>query len=343
MKRNFYKSLLMLMVSFISISCKNDIEIKPVLETYISGFVLEINKSDYVVSPQIDSNGTISNTMLVSVKQPSVEGIVKRLDFTDSKFRANVNVGDVVRFTDNNAEITISNGVITEIITIEMNFNPPPVLYVVNSGDGYKLDIEKSAKLHSITYDDSYEGYIDLSNNSWNNIGIVLADGSLYYDCNGGLNSGVSYGEFVLIEKKSPETGYYPCDGPWGDWTTNASNDLITSPGIWKVDFDLKTKRLLMLETQFAISGDAVKDNGIMTYNHEDCKWCIDTFLSVGSFRFTTIPVNSGDPSLVYGLSDGISPIVENGLDIPVEVSGKYKIELDLNNSFYNYEIIKLN
>lgn len=98
-----------------------------------------------------------------------------------------------------------------------------------------------------------------------------------------------------------------------------------------------------MLETQFAISGDAVKDNGIMTYNHEDCKWCIDTFLSVGSFRFTTIPVNSGDPSLVYGLSDGISPIVENGLDIPVEVSGKYKIELDLNNSFYNYEIIKLN
>lgn len=201
MKRNFYKSLLMLMVSFISISCKNDIEIKPVLETYISGFVLEINKSDYVVSPQIDSNGTISNTMLVSVKQPSVEGIVKRLDFTDSKFRANVNVGDVVRFTDNKAEITISNGVITEIITIEMNFNPPPVLYVVNSGDGYKLDIEKSAKLHSITYDDSYEGYIDLSNNSWNNIGIVLADGSLYYDCNGGLNSGVSYGEFVLIEK----------------------------------------------------------------------------------------------------------------------------------------------
>lgn len=139
MKRNFYKSLLMLMVSFISISCKNDIEIKPVLETYISGFVLEINKSDYVVSPQIDSNGTISNTMLVSVKQPSVEGIVKRLDFTDSKFRANVNVGDVVRFTDNKAEITISNGVITEIITIEMNFNPPPVLYVVNSGDGYKL------------------------------------------------------------------------------------------------------------------------------------------------------------------------------------------------------------
>ena len=75
-------------------------------------------------------------------------------------------------------------------------------------GDYYGLNTETAQTIASITYNNLFEGYIDLTNTSWNNIGLVQSDQSAYFDVSAGLGGGQSYGTLAMVEKSSPGTGY---------------------------------------------------------------------------------------------------------------------------------------
>lgn len=144
-----------------------------------------------------------------------------------------------------------------------------------------------------------------------------------------------------MTEKPSPGTGYFPCDGPWGDWTTTGGNASIVSPGIWKLNFNATTRELTLLETQWAVSGTAAGTTKAMTYDSQTRKWSITTELSAGKLKFITIPVSVSDPTVTYGASDGLVRLSEQGTDISIDEAGTYRIELDLSTPFYDYSITK--
>lgn len=342
MKKNIILILITLCITAGVLSCSNDsYPENPTLVSPISGLILEIGGTDYVVTPQLLEDGSLSNTLLVAVKVPSTTAIVKQINISDPSASVNANVGDVITFHNNKWTIEWTKDTRTENFFVEMSFNPPPVMYLVRSGDGYSLNKEKAQTIASVTYNNLFEGYVDLSNASWNNIGLVQSDQSTYFDVSAGLGGGQSFGTFTMVAKASPGTGYFPCDGPWGDWTTNGENIGIVSPGIWKINFDATTREMILLETQWAITGTAVDALTTMTYNSATHKWILTTELSAGTLKFITVPVSPNDPTVTYGASDGLFKLSETGADIAITEAGTYQIELDLNTPFYDYTITK--
>lgn len=345
MKRNITLILLALCVAMGLISCNEDsFPENPTLISPISGLVLEVNGVDYVAVPQLKEDGSVSNTLLLAVNQPSITAVVKQINVSESSASVNVSVGDVITFKNNRFELQWKNGGQTESFFVEMSYNPPPVLYLVMSGaigDYYGLNPETAQTIASITYNHQFEGYADLTNTSWNNIGLVQSDQSVYWDVSAGLGGGQSYGSFTMAEKPSPGTGYFPCDGPWGDWTTNGGNASIVSPGVWKINFNVTTRELTLLETQWAVTGTAIGATKAMTYDSQTRKWSLTTNLTVGKLKFSTIPVSVADPTITYGVSDGFVRLSEQGSDIVIDEAGIYRIELDLSTPFYDYSITK--
>ena len=68
----------------------------------------------------------------------------------------------------------------------------------------------------------------------------------------------------------------------------------------------------------------------------------LDTDLSPGTLKFTTIAVGYGDPIIVYGASEGLSKLSEEGTDIEIGTAGNYTITLNLSQPpYYDYSIKK--
>lgn len=344
MKRNIIFILVALCVVTMGlISCNEDsLPENPTLVSPISALVLEVNGADYVAVPQLEEDGSVSKTLLLAVNQPSVTAVVKQISVSESSASVNVSVGDVITFKNNRFELAWKSGDQTESFIVEMSYNPPPVMYLVMSGaigDYFGLNPETAQTVASITYNHLFEGYVDFTNTNWNNIGLVQSNQSAYYDVAAGLGGGQSYGSFTMTEKTSPGTGYFPCEGPWGDWTTTGGNASIVSPGIWKLNFNATTRELTLLETQWAIAGTAAGTTKAMMYDSETRKWTLITELSAGKLKFTTIPVSVSDPTVTYGVSDGFVRLSEQGTDISIDEAGTYRIELDLSTPFYDYSI----
>lgn len=342
MKRNITFILVALCVVTMGlISCNEDsLPENSTLVSPISALVLEVNGADYVAVPQLEEDGSVSNTLLLAVNRPSVTAVVKQISVSESSASVNVSVGDVITFKNNRFELEWKSGDQTESFIVEMSYNPPPVMYLVMTG-AIDLNPETAQTVASITYNHLFEGYVDLTNTNWNNIGLVQSNQSAYYDVAAGLGGGQSYGSFTMTEKPSPGTGSFPPEGPWGDWTTTGGNASIVSPGIWKLNFNATTRELTLLETQWAVSGTATGATKAMTYDSQTRKWSITTELSVGKLKFTTIPVSVSDPIVTYGASDGLVRLSEQGIDISIDEAGTYRIELDLSTPFYDYSITK--
>lgn len=60
---------------------------------------------------------------------------------------------------------------------------------------------------------------------------------------------------------------------------------------------------MTLLHTQWAVTGSAISSLKAMTYSSETRLWSLDTDLSPGTLKFTTIAVGYGDPIIVYGAS----------------------------------------
>lgn len=339
MKRNKYLILATLCVALGGFSCSDDsYPENPTLVAPISGMKLEVGGADYVVTPQLLEDGSLSNTYLLTVKSPSATAVVKQLDLSDPSASVNIKVGDVITFTDNKFTIEWKKAAQIENLFLEMSF-PPEVMYLVRSRDGYALDKGTAQTIVSVANNGLFEGYVDLTDANWDNIGWVQGDESVYFDVAGGLNT-ETYGSFAMTSKPSPGTGYYPSDGPWGDWSNvDNKNETMFCSGIWKVNFNAATKVMTVLETQWSVTGTAVADVKNMSYSAATRKWSLTTELSAGKLKFTTVPMHPSDPIVTYGTSDGQSKLSETGADIVITEAGTYQIELDLSTSSYNYTI----
>lgn len=86
----------------------------------------------------------------------------------------------------------------------------------------------------------------------------------------------------------------------------------------------------------------AISSLKAMTYSSETRLWSLDTDLSPGTLKFTTIAVGYGDPIIVYGASEGLSKLSEEGTDIEIGTAGNYTITLNLSQPpYYDYSIKK--
>ncbi len=327
---------------------KESLPLDPVLNPAISGLVLTVNGMDFTAVPQLDPTNTITRDFLLSVRIPSSSAVVKQISLSDENASASISPGDVVTFTDNELDITVTRGNVQEQYTVTMRYNPPPFMYLIKSsdrddeGNGYFLNEATADRIASATYDNHYEGYVDLTATNWDNIGLVLSDKTFFYDIDGGWWQGETSGSFEMERNRAGEFGYFITRGPWADWKLTNDNPRVVSPGVWKINFDSETKVMNMLEVQWSITGTAAPDNLLLQYYPEEKIWKSVVDMSTGTFKFTTIPVSFGDPTVTYGVSEGISQLATGGDEIPVNEAGQYEVILNLGTPpFYRFELLK--
>lgn len=349
MKNNICLLFALLCVMIAGVSCSNEeYPDNPTIVSPISSLILSVEGIDYVAVPKLTEDYTVDHTMSIEVRKVSAKAIVKSIVLADAHASVNVAVGDEVTFVDDKLSLTVTNGNLNETYFVEMVYNPPPFMYFTKTGDRgpegekYYVDVDKSQRIASVDYNDKFEGYIDLTNTSWDNIGLVESGLASYYDYNGGLSGVQSSASFVMVKKESSGWKAFPCDGPWGNWTTTNGNPDIISPGVWKINFDAATSTMTLLETQWAITGSATSTLKAMTFSSQTGVWSLTTDLSAGTIKFTTIAVTEGDPVVTYGSAEGISRLSESGKEIEISLSGNYTITLDLSQPpYYDYSIHK--
>lgn len=349
MKNNIFLFFALLSVLMCGVSCSNDdYSDNATIVSPISSLILTVGGIDYVAVPRLKEDKSLDHTMTIDVRKVSAKAVVKSLHLASAGMKINIAVGEEVTFDNNKLALTLTDGSATESYFVEMVYNPPPFMYFTKTGDRgpegqkYWVDADKSQRIASVDYNDKFEGYIDLTATGWDNVGLVESGLASYYDFNGGLTGIQSCGTFVMAKKESTGGYSFPCDGPWGNWTTTNGNAEIISPGVWKVNFDAATSTMVMLETQWALTGSAINALKAMSYSADTHTWKLTTDLSVGTLKFTTIAVSEGDPVIVYGASEGISRLSENGKEIEIGEAGNYTITLDLSQSpYYDYLIEK--
>ena len=347
MKKNIFLFWVLLSTLVGGVSCSSEeLPANPTIVSPVSSLVLSVEGMDYVAVPRLKEDKTLDNVLTLEVRKASTKAVVKSIVLADASAEANVAVGDEVTFTGNRWELVLKRGMETGSYFVEMVYNEPPFMYFVKTGDygpegeRYYVNPDKSQKIASINYDTKFEGYIDLTGTNWDNIGLVASALSSYYDFSGGADG--SSCSFEMVKKESAGGNVFACDGPWGNWTSNNGTPEITSPGVWKINFDAATQVMTLLHTQWAVTGSAISSLKAMTYSSETRLWSLDTDLSPGTLKFTTIAVGYGDPIIVYGASEGLSKLSEEGTDIEIGTAGNYTITLNLSQPpYYDYSIKK--
>lgn len=350
MKKIFnYLSVCALFSAVLFTACqKDELPKNPTLQYAVSGLIINVSGEDYTAVPQLDANGVLSDVMLLDVKIPSRTAKIVQIDLADG-LTTDVKAGDEIQFEDNMFALQLyRNGVAAEKYLVEMNFNPPPFYYFIKSsdrdadGNRYYLNLDNPQTIASGTYDNHFEGEIDLTTTNWDNIGIITSDQKYYYDFAGGPWPALSEYSWTGVEKVANGSGYFSCDGPWNDWLVTNGNPDIVSPGVWRVEFDKETFDVHMTMTQWAVSGSATNGKLAMTYSADSRTWSLTTSLSAGTLRFVTIPVTFGDSEFDLGLSSGISELGAGGDNIQIAESGNYLITLCLSNPpYYTYSVTK--
>lgn len=327
---------------------KESLPLNPVLNPTITGLVLTVNGLDYIAVPQIDANGHFTSEYILAVRIPSNKAVVKQISFAEEGITANIKAGDEVIFIDNELNVVVSKNSGQEHFSITMSFNPPPFMYLIKTsdtdskGNRYFLNEEKADRIASGTYNNHFEGYVDLTRTNWDNIGLVLSDKTFFYDFDGGWWQGETSGAFDMTKEKAGTSGFFPTKGPWANWILINDNPKITSPGVWKINFDTETNIMSMVEVQWSIIGSSAPNNPLLNYYPDEKVWKASLNLNAGSFKFATIPVSFGDPTVTYGKSESISPLASDGEEIKITESGSYEVILNLNNPpYYNYQLTK--
>ena len=334
-------------------ACQDDkLPSNPVLMAPVSGLVINVNGENYTALPVLKENGSFDDTYILPVKIPSKNAKIVQINFTDKSLSSDLKVGDEVQFdADNKLALNVlRDGTTVAKYWVEMRFNPPAFFYFIKTsdkdadGNRYFLDLEHPQTIASGTYDEWFEGYVDLTMSNWDNIGLISSDLTTVYDYEGGPWPPLTEYAWNAAPHVAPGTGCYPVAGPWNDWKVTNDNPDIVSPGVWRISFNSTTLAVNMTETQWCVDGSSVDKITPMIYDSSTRMWSVELSLSAGSFRFKTTPVTFGDQTFDFGLAtSGISELAEGGKDIEVKEVGKYRIELCLSNSpYYTYKISKI-
>lgn len=335
---------------FLVSSCNDhDLPKNPVLTMPVTSVVVEVNGENYTAVPSLTEEGAISDVFTLLVKIPSANARIVDISLADG-YSCNLSDGDEVVFEDFRLPIIVNQGN-TEIgkYWVEMVFNPPPFFYFVKTSDRdsegarYFLDLDAPTTIASGTYDNFFEGEVDLTASNWDNVGLVSSDLTTIYNLAAGPWPALSHYDWVAETKAAKGDGFYPTDGPWNDWLITNNNTAIVSPGVWRVIFDSSTNLVSMTMTQWAIAGNASGALVAMAYDSTTKTWHAELDLKVGSFYFETIPVTFGEPRFNLGIKTGIlGQLGSDGDEIAVDEAGKYEVTLSLSNPpYYTYSLNK--
>lgn len=328
-------------------SCQNtDLPKNPVLSFPITTLVLEVSGEDYTAVPVLNENHNFTGDLSLLVKVPSERAIVKDLSIQNG-YQSNISIGDEVLFSNDILEVLIKNGSNSESYRVKMEFNPPPIIYAVKTSDhdeegsSYYLDINTQDFIASGSYDNIYEGELNLTNTNWDNVGLVSEDLTTIYNLAAGPWPPESHYVWIAETKPATSSTHFRMEGPWNDWKATNDNPAIISPGVWHVIFDISTRTVDMTMTQWAINGSSVTSITAMNYDSMTRCWNVILDLNPGDLYFETIPVVFGDP--VYRLSykaNILGMLAADGENIRIEKAGKYNVELKLSNPpYYIYSI----
>lgn len=320
----------------------------PTIGLPISSLVLNVSGEDFTAVPVQDDNHELTDILNVLVKVPSTKAHVSAISLAPG-FSCNLKAGDEVEFVNDKLVVNVNCGGVTAAYTVEMSFNPPPIMYAIKSGDRdeegsrYFMDVNNPTILASSNYDNYYEGEINLTASNWDNVGLVSADLSTIYHLAAGPWPAVSYYTWTAGTKPSKGDGFYPCEGPWNDWRVTNGNREIVSPGVWRIVFDSSKNFVEMTETQWAVTGNALSGKTAMNYDADTRTWNLTANLSSGEIAFETIPVTFGDPVYSLGYKENIlGQLAPDGTQIIIDQAGNYNISLKLSNPpYYTFTIDK--
>lgn len=213
----------------------------------------------------------------------------------------------------------VSNSVedkISEVFTLK--FTPYeiviefPEIYVpgsYQSASGYTNDWSPAdaPPLFSTSSDNRYEGYVYIS-----------ADEQM----------------FKLTEERSWDVNWGD-DGADGTLEQNGA-DIPVNAGYYKMNVNLNSMNYVMLNTSWAVVGDATGSWDVDTdleYDAENKVWSTTMNLSVGEIKFRA----NDDWNLNYGSVNADGTLQEGADNISVAEAGSYTIELDLSGPIYRY------
>lgn len=344
------KKMAVALLGIALVSCTNrELPDNPTLSLPVTSLVLEVSGRDYVAVPKLNEYDSFTGELDLQVRIPSTEAIVKQICLIDG-YEVDFLPGDTMSFKDSKLVLDVKRGGSKQSYTVNMLFNPPPIVYAVKSsdrdamGNRYFMNVETQEFLASSDYDNNYEGELDLSGTNWDNVGLVSQDLTTIYEAAVGPWPAVSHYVWKANAKAAKGDGYFLCEGPWNDWKVTNGNPDIVSPGIWRVNFDLTKSEVIMTMTQWSVTGSAV-DAGRrpMKYDKASKKWITTVNLMPGSFVFETIPVTFGDPSFRLGYKKNIlGQLAFDGEEISVATPGTYDLTLCLSNSpYYTYTLTR--
>lgn len=321
----------------------------PVLTMPVSSLVLEVSGECYVAVPTLTDGHSFTGELDLAVKVPSAKAVVTEIALLKG-YSTDIAPGDVVNFEDNRLALPIyKDGTAVSGFSVVMKFNPPPFFYFVKTsdkdenGDGYFLTPATQARIASATYDNFFEGEVDLTGSNWDNVALVNEDMSTIYNKAEGPWPALSAYSWTAETKNATTAPYFKSEGPWNDWLVTNGNQAVVSPGVWRVNFDSSTNRVDMTMTQWAVFGTAVDKLTALTYDSATRSWGADIFLSAGAVHFETIPVTFGDARFRLGYkADILGQLASDGSDIAIEQPGEYSVTLTLSNPpYYTYTISK--
>lgn len=312
----------------------------------VTSLVMEVSGESYTAVPSLDGDSHFTDVLKLPVKIPSQEAKVLAIALRQGYTTA-LKPGDKVTFTDGKYLFRISSGTQTEEYTVDMLFNPPPVVYAVKTsdkddvGNGYFFNASTQDFLASRNYDNIYEGELNLTASNWDNVGIVSADLTTIYNLAAGPWPAKSHYAWTAETKAAKGDGYFPCDGPWNDWREINGNTDIVSPGVWRVTFDSTSLDVDMTMTQWAINGSGVSRKTPMVYDPSTKTWSLTADLRPGRIVFETTPVVFGDPVFRLGTKENIfGQLAPDGDAIEISQGGTRTVTLTLSNPpYYTYTI----
>lgn len=334
------------------ISCQKEIEpADPYVQFPIKSLVVVMDgaNDDITAKPKVNDDGSLSNILSLPTFKDWTSFTVKTLILAGPDMTASIEEGKKYAFDENDSyEFTLTDGGAESKFVLWLDYprepEPEPETdeykwLVIKGPDGVladgKIHEDASTKLMRTepanAQCSTYEAYADLTRYSSASLGLASEDKSAGLEYAGNENLSASYFSVTMTDKAFD-----------GD-VLNTAGPSAAYDGVYKLNFDDKTKEFSALKTNWTINGTSTENIAkTMTWDAEKRVFTLQAELKAGIFKFITEPVASGDPKVLYGQGAGMGGLSTSGESIAVAADAEYVITLDLFSTPYKYTLEKV-
>ncbi len=316
-------------------SCTKEPEYANDFDNYpIGALMITVGDYDYTLTPEITSDGTITQNFnqkvnsledVVTLKQLSLRAGATSTATEGSVITFNAIESDDELFVKSQHELKLTQSGREVIYTITLISDAPstdlPFLYFVSTNADKIADT--TPRMVSFQEDGVYEGFAKIVSD-WDNIGFASKNGDIIYDSTSGSGGGVSQLSIVL-EQRTPVDGSLKPNGPWGQWAYQ-NPDML-----WYLVFNSapNSYELQALSVRLALSGSALDGDALLVYDSANMTWSVEAEFNVGGFNIVSIPISDGDATLSFGMG-GDGELVKDGESITIDTAGTYTVVIDI-------------